>query len=494
MTARELFMRAQTIHYACSTEPGATVEVDGAQVKKSDAMTEVIRMYDMILGVMLKNEGSHNETWRPLYGLGTAYQERGLNNIASVMLEMSAHHRPDFGGTWNNLGIAYRGAGREDKALVAFKAATELMPGDVNPPSNISGMLINTGNPNGVLEWAEKALAIDPDHAQSRWHRAMGLLELQRWDEAWEWHEARLNPTSNCKMARRNYHGDRETPMWDGKTKGRVVIHGEQGLGDEIMFASCLPDAIATGAEIVLECAPRNANLLASSFPGVKVLGTHATDGMEWTPELGKPDFKTALGSLPKFYRRSEADFPKVPYLKPSAEKRQYWRGELKPLGRWPKVGVAWQGGHFNTRVDLRSFRLEEFAPLLRQKANFVSLQYTKSAKAEVEASGFRIAHWPKAAEAEDMEELAALIAELDLVISVCQTAIHIAGAVGTPTWVLTPAAPAWRYGATDRTDMAWYGPHLRQIRQKGEGWGVVVETAALDLAGFLASRRKKAA
>ena len=450
-------------------------------------------MYDAIIGIFLKN--NTKEVWRPLYGMGTALQEKGLGSISSILLEMSAHHEPNFGGTWNNLGISYRSARMDEKAERAFRMAAELMPDDPNPPSNVSGLIINTGRSSEVVEWADKALKINPDHQQSRWHKALGLLEMQKWPDAWPLHEARLAEGSNCRMAHRNYHGDKETPLWDGKTKGRVVIHGEQGLGDEIMFASCLQDAAATGSELIVECAPRNENLFKRSFPNVRVVGTHKTDGMEWIPELGLPDFKSALGTLPKFYRTSERMFPKKVYLQADPLKRKYWRSELDSLGKWPKVGIAWQGGHHSTRVDLRSLHLPSLSLVFQQRANFVSLQYTKAAAGEIaelkKTQGLTIHHWPKAAEADDMEELAALIAELDLVITVCQTAVHIAGGIGTPCWVMTPSAPAWRYATTGREDMAWYGSHLKLIRQRpGEDWGPVIETVAKGLDSWLVERK----
>ncbi len=343
----------------------------------------------------------------------------------------------------------------------------------------------------------------------------MALLELQRWDEAWDWHESRLLPRDptdldkQAKVSTRNYHGpDGMTPWWDGKTKGLLVIHGEQGLGDEIMFMSCIPDVLATGCDVVIECAPRLERLFKRNFEAHSrgptklspplVVGTHKLDGSEWiadTPPTehdgawgyGKPDFKIAMGSLPKFFRRTEESFPRVPYLTGDAARAQEIQ-KMVPANGQPRVGISWQGGVERTHVWLRSLPLPNLKLLLQQPVNWVSLQYTPDAAKEVaefEAeSGIKIHHWPEIVEAPaDYDETAAVVAGLDLVITVCQSVIHLCGAMGVPCWVLTPAKPDWRLGLT-RSSPAWYGPHVRLFRRapEDEDWGPVLERIAGEL------------
>jgi hypothetical protein len=277
------------------------------------------------------------------------------------------------------------------------------------------------------------------------------------------------------------------TPWWDGKSKGLVVIHGEQGLGDEVMFSTCIPDAIETGAELVFECSPRMKELFTRSFPDIRVIGTHRLDGSEWR-DGRKVDYKVALGSLPKFWRRSEDAFPGSPYLKPDPRKVRYWRKRLAQLGPRPKIGIAWQGGAHTTRMDLRSIMLPLWKDILSEDADFISLQYTKAATREVQEMkddhGIQIYHWKEAAEAKCMDDYAALESCCDLVISVCQTAIHLAGGLGVPCWCLTPSGPAWRYGVTG--NMPWYDS-VDLIRQKpGEDWGPVLAEVSRRMDDFL--------
>lgn len=441
-----------------------------------------------------------------LYVLGSLHLERGNFGLAIQLLSQITQSNPQFGEAWNNLAMAYRGANDWERAVACCKRAAKLIP---NPdlPCNISGLHLNRHQPEEALKYAEAALAMDANHIKAQWHKAVALLELRRWGEAWEPHDSRLEGGANYNIALRNYHGPEETtPWWDGKTKGTVVIHGEQGMGDEVMFASCIKDAIATGAKIILEPSPRLAGLFQRSFPKAKVFGTNHTDGRDWIETLGKPDFKCAIGSLPRFYRRKGADFPGTPYLVPDPDKKAWWAGKLRELGPKPKIGLAWQGGVQSTRNDVRSFHPLQFAPIFEHDVDWISLQYDKTARANVEevktALGVQIVHWPKAVEAtdpetkkpNDLDDLAALISGLDMVISVCQTAIHFAGALGVPCLCLTPSQPSWRYSAVESEAMPWYGS-VKLIRQAPGtcDWAPVIDEIDRRLIQFLYGQKATA-
>lgn len=441
-----------------------------------------------------------------LFMLGTLHMHRGNFGLAITLLSQVTLISPKFGPAWNNLALCYRAALDWDRAVHCAKQAAKLIS-HPDSPCNLAGIYLNRGTPEQALAYADQALAMDPDHIKARWHKAMALLELQRWGEAWDLHEIRLVGGANQNIAERNYHGSGDmTPYWDGKTKGRVVIHGEQGMGDEIMFATCIPDAIATGADIVIEPSPRTEKLFARSFPTTKVYGSDDVDGRRWVGYLGKPDFKCAIGSLPKFYRRTAESFPGTPYLKPDPALKAWWGDKLRALGNKPKIGLAWQGGIESTRVETRSFHPLMFAPLFKHDAHFVSLQYDPTARGNVEdvkrELGVKITHWPKAVEAKDpdtgkqsdLDELAALIAGLDLVISVPQTAFHFAGALGIPCWVLTPSEPDWRLAGTGTT-IPWYSSVtlIRQVPGSNDWAPVLVETAD-RLGRFINEREVKRA
>lgn len=438
-------------------------------------------LYNAILS---KNIASTGAPWI-LYLLGTLQMERGNNGLAAVLLGEATRALPTFGEAFNNLGIALAREYCDEAADQAYARASELLPAVADIPCNRAGLYVNEGQPSKVMALAGWALEIDADHALARWHMALGMLEagmLTR--RAWDYHEARLVP-GITKTEIRRYHGETETPWWRGEAGRTVVVHGEQGIGDEIMFASCLPDAIGrVGAErLVFECAPRLATLFARSFP-CRVVGTNTVDGSD-LPSNFKPDCKIAVGSLPWRFRDGRKSFPGTPYLAADPAKVAAARARL-PEGRL-RVGVSWQGGHHKTRVDLRSFgEPDPLLPILGCDADFVSLQYTMAADDQVKRfesrHGIKIHHWPDVLRAQDYDETAALVASCDLLISVCQSVIHLAGALGKPCWVLVPSRPAWRYGIEgDR--MPWYGETVRLFRQKGDDWASLIERVAGELA-----------
>lgn len=435
-----------------------------------------------------------------LFALGSLHADKGNYGLAVQILSQLVARDHKFGEAWNNLGLAYKSLCDFDRAEQCLEKAAKFIQGHALADiyCNLAAINLNRWRAEKAIPYIDKALEIEPGHIKSIWHRGLALLELRQWAEGWDCHEARLAGGAPEEIAVRNYHGpDGMTPQWDGKSPGTVVIHGEQGMGDEVMFATCIPDAIKTGANIIFEPSPRMEAVFKRAFPEIKVFGTNDTDGRAWIGELGKPDFKIGLGSLPKFFRRKKEDFPGSPYLQPDRDKRAWWSDKIKALGRRPNIGIAWQGGVASTRYDARSFHPSLFAPMFQAvDANWISLQYDPTAQHCVnevkESLGVKIHHWPKAVEQRnpetgkannDLDDLVALISRLDMVVSVCQTAIHIAGALGVPCLCLTPSEPSWRYGAVNDEDMPWYAS-VRLLRQaKGtKDWEPVIQRAVIEV------------
>jgi hypothetical protein len=155
------------------------------------------------------------------------------------------------------------------------------------------------------------------------------------------------------------------------------------------------------------------------------------------------------------------------------------------------KVGITWTGGIKRTLSEQRSLLLKDIEPILRQDATFISLQYKSVPEAVTfeEDTGIKIHHWSHATQTDDYDDTAALIAELDLVITVQQSAVHIAGALGKPTWVMVPKAPLWRYGLTGET-MPWY-KSVKLYRQKSD-WLHTISDVAYDLKKHIGSLAAK--
>ncbi|MGB3936709.1 MAG: glycosyltransferase, partial [Burkholderiales bacterium] len=231
------------------------------------------------------------------------------------------------------------------------------------------------------------------------------------------------------------------------------------------------------------------AGLFARSFARASVHGGAQTGPADWLAAAGPLDVAIPAGSLPKFLRRTPADFPRhAGYLQAAPERVRAWRERLDALGPGPKIGLSWRGGVPQTGRGSRSLDLAELLPVLRLPGlTFVSLQYGHpgDALAALRAQhGIAVQHWQEAID--DYEETAALACALDLTLSVCTALVDLAGALGRPVWVLAPVRTDFRYGLTGEA-MPWY-PSARVFRQARYGdWQPVVAAAAAALAARFA-------
>jgi len=500
---------------------------------------------DVVAAENLYNEVLTHNLGNPqvLYCLGTLYIDLGRHGLALQLLSHVVNVLEDFGEAWNALGLVFKALSQFENADIAFEKAMELLPDTVaDIPANRSAIRINNGTPEEALKFADIALNIEPDNINCKFNKALALLELQRWEDAWPFFEERLNPhykrADMMSIDMRNYAESGVTPTWEGTddlhddrleappnetgTPMTVVIHGEQGIGDEIMFMSCFDDFRAQLPDdtiYVLEPHPRLTELFQRSWTDVLVNGTHHLDGSEWIgkPVQGdigndtieqavqdlraeadttyqRPDYKIAMGSLPLFTRNSEADFNNKTFLTLDPEKVAKMRALMPETGKL-RVGICWQGGIAATHVHIRSLHLGAMKMILQQEVDLVALQYTPDVPIELEdlkkTTGIEMFYDPGLVNMQaDIDDTAHLCASCDLIITVSQTMLHIAGAVGTPCWVLVPNKPDWRLGM-EREHMAWYGPHLKCIRQpaEDEDWGPTIEKVALALADFVGKR-----
>jgi hypothetical protein len=247
-----------------------------------------------------------------------------------------------------------------------------------------------------------------------------------------------------------------------------------QGLGDELLFASCIHDATQHVSPII-ECDHRLAGLFRRSF-GCPTYGTRFTEKRDWLNNHN-PKAKCAIGSLPKFYRRSEDSFPGQPYLKADPEKRAMARALLD---QWPgrKIGLAWTGGQKHTRDKDRSLTLTDLEPLLSLGGiTWVSLQYKGN---YYDSPDPRIKHVPIFTQSQDYDDTAALVAELDSVVSVTTAVAFLAGGLGTDCHVAVPSHPTWHW-CRDGV-LPWFP--LKLYRREGTDWAPVVQRIAEAVSG----------
>lgn len=289
-----------------------------------------------------------------------------------------------------------------------------------------------------------------PESADHQFFYADALLAHHQWVQGWQLYESRFdrdrfNTTTPAGIEPRHSN---ITP--DGK---HVLVFGEQGVGDTVMMASIIPDLLNSCASLTLFVQPRLQPLMSQAFPDVEVLT--AIDAARFNSF----DACYGIGSIGQFFRLKSTDFPGTPYLKiTDTALLSHWEEQLNALGPGLKVGLGWRGGR-GVAAARRSLDLVAMAPLLETpNVSFVNLQYQAEA-AELAAveqllgvSVHSFEHIPF-----DLLQTTALIQSLDLVVTVQQTNVHLAGSVGTPALVLVPIAPEWRYGV-EAASMPWYG------------------------------------
>lgn len=317
--------------------------------------------------------------------------------------------------------------------------------------NNMALLKVNTVNPKASLEYGARSLAINPNQPDVLESMGYAKLMLGDWD-GWAGYESMINTSKY-----RKHKPLGKEPYWKGEKGGRMYVKGEQGIGDEISFASILMDA-AKDNDIVFDCGEKLEGLFRRSFPEIEIYGTRNNPNKHWR-DWRTIDYSCLIGTLAYHYRNKDTDFPGTPYLIPDAERVTQWKALLNAMPG-QKVGISWTGGMKNTFSERRSMTLEDMLPILKTPGiTWVSLQY-KDPTAEIRLferkHGIKIHHWKRAAESQDYDDVAALVKSLDCVVSVQTAAVHLCGALGVKCFVLVPSKPRWFYQISGKK-LPWY-------------------------------------
>ena len=481
-----------------------------------------------LLGVVRHQQGFHAEAVELITkamaikpGNADAYSDMGVAlaalgrfDDAVVAYRQAIAIRPNFAPAHNNLGNALKNAGKLDEAVSAYRLAIAIKADFAAAHNNLGNALKNAGDFNDAIGAHRRAITIRPDYAEA--HSALGsaLSASGRLDEAvaayrqaitirpdyaeahgglsvcllrmgdlrpgfeeyrWRWRVPKYAEEMPAVSA----------PLWEGESlSGKsILVHCEQGLGDCLQFIRYVRSLSGMAAQVRV-FAPQTLVSLFQSIPDIEVLTFAKTYD-------GACDYHIPLMCLPRLFGTTLETVPAdVPYLSPDSTKVERWSQRLSSYKGKIKVGLVWAGNPRihdpdNNALDRRrSMTLDQFAPLAGiADVQYFSLQKGKpSEQAQIPPTGMELADLTS--ELHDFEDTGALVTNLDLVISVDTSVVHLAGALARPVWVLSRFDGCWRW-LEEREDSPWY-PTARIFRQTAPGgWDDVIARVRNELMNF---------
>lgn len=404
--------------------------------------------------------------------LGTLLRAQDEYAEAETALRHALRLDPGHATALTNLGVVLKETGRTNEAEAAHLEALRLAPGDAEAMVNLALLREAQGRGDEAEALYAQALIQAPGFALARWNLALRLLGRGRLTGGWEEYEARF--ASRRVSAGRSF----SLPAWDGTPGARLLVWREQGLGDELMFGTALPDlAERLGPEtLVVEVDARLTGLVGRALPGVTVRAQ--------TVAPTDADAHLPMGSLPRLLRPGLADFPARPsWLAPDPLRLAEWRDRLAALGPGLRVGLCWGSQNMLGERKASYTTLADWAPLLTLPGLIpVTLQYD-GREAEIAAVegqlGVTVQRWPGTDLKNDLEGVAALIAGLDLVVTVASSVGEMAGALGVPVWRFGPAGDWTALGTGVRP---WFPSMRLWSTRPGEGLPDVLARMAAEL------------
>jgi tetratricopeptide (TPR) repeat protein len=419
------------------------------------------------------------EAWS---NLGLTHKAAGDRDAAFESFEQALALKPDNAEFHYNFANALLDGGRGAEAAEGFARTVTLAPGHVRAHANLGVALKEEGRMDEAIESLRTAIALDPAYADGHWNLSLALLLNGQFEEGWREYEWRRQIP---EIGVRSF----DAPAWDGKPlNGKtLLIHAEQGLGDTLQFIRYARLAKDKGGTVVFEC-PAPLMKIAASAPGIDRLIARGDAPAPFDIEIPLISLPAVLGSS------AETNPAQLPYLAPDAALAAAWGERLGGGGGGGfNIGIAWQGNPSYKADGRRSIPLAHFAALTGiGGTRFISLQKGHGAEQLLGFAGGEAITDPGA----DFDgtngafmDSAAVIANLDLVITSDSAIAHLAGALGRETWMALPRIPDWRWGLEGETT-PWY-PTMRLFRQRSAGdWDEVFARLAEALAARIEAGR----
>jgi tetratricopeptide (TPR) repeat protein len=388
--------------------------------------------------------------------LGNALLKKKLFHEAIAEFQIAMSLRPDYFEAMTNMGVALQAMGETDRSIELYRQSLALRPEFYEALINLGQALCDIHRFDEAIPVFRKAIAARPEDPAAHIHLSGVLLLTGNFSDGWGEYEWRLLQPGVVQPDSRF-----TKPRWTGQDLAdkRILLHSEQGAGDLIQFSRLCTILTQRGAHTILSCPPQMFRLF-QTLKGISRLVVDPPPDTEF-------DYHCYLLSLPLLLGLKLETIPaNIPYLYAEAALVQQWRAHLAPLGQHRKIGLVWAGNPMHTNDHNRSIPLASFATLAEiSDTAFVSIQIG-GPTSQTPPPGLKLID--HTAELSDYADTAALIANLDLVISADTSVAHLAGAMGKPVWTLLPFHPDLRW-LLDRSDSPWY-PTMQLFRQPRPG------------------------
>jgi tetratricopeptide (TPR) repeat protein len=399
---------------------------------------------------------------------GILFKIKGKYDEALKSYQRAIQLNPQSAEAYYNLGHFHMDKGRFDEALACFQKVIQLVPNNIDAYMNLGLLYRIKGLPYEALKCYQRAIELKPTDAEAHWNMSNVLLLTGDFRGGWEEYEW-LWKTKDHVGRQRTY----SQPLWDGSDIAgkKILLYAEYGFGDTLQYIRYASYVRKRHGTVIVECQKELTSLLRNVEGVCKVVAQG-----ELLPEF---DMCFPLMRLPVVFNTSMENMPaRIPYINADSALVERWKHKIGDSGSQVKIGLAWSGGGLPLK---KSCSLEIFAPLAGLKRiTFYSLQKGEPGKQAMNPpASMKIIDYTD--EINEFSDTAALIENLDLVISVDTSVAHLAGALGKPVWVLLPFVPDWRW-FLDREDSPWY-PTMRLFRQSSLGeWSTVINRIAQEL------------
>jgi hypothetical protein len=420
---------------------------------------------------LLRHILNSDTTYAPaLHLMGVVAYRRGDKARALALMEKALEYGIDTPLYYRNIGELYRVEGRHAEAAAAARKSVALNPGDATALMNCAIILADQKLTDEAIAYFEQALAIRPDLPAAHFGLAEALLSQGKFTRGWEEYEWRFRLADVPPLM-----PPTKKPQWDGAPMpdGTLVLIADQGFGDAVQFGRYIPWAAARAGKIILACSPQLKPILRQLDPDMRLSVT-------WS-DVGDFDAWCPLTGLPRLTGMSLENLPRdIPYLTAEPDRALHWKTQLDgltPRGL-RRVGIVWAGRPAHKNDWKRSMTLADLAPITALED--IALIVLQKGPQQQQTGGYygRAPLIHLSAEVEGFDDTMAIMAGLDLVLTVDTSVAHLAGAMGVPVWIMLPWCAEWRW-LQERTDSPWY-PTARLFRQpEPNDWQQVAEQIA---------------